>query len=160
MLVPKFRHNYDITIPEDLVEEIGRTRGYDTIQVAPLLAEVKTPIRNLSRELEKKCKTFFSGSLGYHEVFNYSFQSLKENELDGDPKLSVKIKNEMPEEQSFLRNSLLPSLLKIFEPIRIVLGRLRFLNLAGRILIFRSRKTKRNFCRLRFRMTEKVPNRI
>ncbi|EMJ97666.1 phenylalanine--tRNA ligase subunit beta [Leptospira alstonii] len=112
VLVPKFRHNYDITIPEDLVEEIGRTRGYDTIQVAPLLAEVKTPIRNLSRELEKKCKTFFSGSLGYHEVFNYSFQSLKENELDGDPKLSVKIKNEMPEEQSFLRNSLLPSLLK------------------------------------------------
>ncbi|TGL64418.1 phenylalanine--tRNA ligase subunit beta [Leptospira kmetyi] len=112
VLVPKFRHNYDVTIPEDLVEEIGRTRGYDTIQVAPLLAEVKTPIRNLSRELERKCKNFFAGSLGYHEVFNYSFQSLKENELDGDPKLSVKIKNEMPEEQSVLRNSLLPSLLK------------------------------------------------
>lgn len=112
VLVPKFRHNYDVTIPEDLVEEIGRTRGYDTIQVSPLLAEVKTPIRNLSRELERKCKTFFAGSLGYREVFNYSFQSLKENELDGDPKLSVKIKNEMPEEQSVLRNSLLPSLLK------------------------------------------------
>ncbi|WP_061218705.1 phenylalanine--tRNA ligase subunit beta [Leptospira weilii] len=112
VLVPKFRHNYDVTIPEDLVEEIGRTRGYDTIQVAPLLAEVKTPIRNLSRELEKKCKVFFAGNLGYHEVFNYSFQSPRENELDGDPKFSVKIKNEMPEEQSVLRNSLLPSLLK------------------------------------------------
>ncbi|MCG6191887.1 phenylalanine--tRNA ligase subunit beta [Leptospira sp. FAT2] len=112
VLVPKFRHNYDVTIPEDLVEEIGRTRGYDTIQVTPLLAEVKTPIRNLSRELERKCKTFFAGTLGYHEVYNYSFQSLKENELDGDAKLSVKIKNEMPEEQSVLRNSLLPSLLK------------------------------------------------
>ncbi|WP_061205797.1 phenylalanine--tRNA ligase subunit beta [Leptospira santarosai] len=111
-LVPKFRHNYDVTVPEDLVEEIGRTRGYDTIQVTPLLAEVKTPIRNSNRELERKCKTFFSIGLGYHEVYNYSFQALKENELDGDVKLSVKIKNEMPEEQSALRNSLLPSLLK------------------------------------------------
>ncbi|MBE8401614.1 phenylalanine--tRNA ligase subunit beta [Leptospira borgpetersenii] len=111
-LVPKFRHNYDVTIPEDLVEEIGRTRGYDTIQVTPLLAEIKTPIRNLSRELERKCKTFFSVGLGYHEVYNYSFQALKENELDGDVELSVKIRNEMPEEQSVLRNSLISSLLK------------------------------------------------
>ncbi|MBE0303093.1 phenylalanine--tRNA ligase subunit beta [Leptospira interrogans] len=112
VLVPKFRHNYDVTIPEDLVEEIGRTKGYDTIQVSPLLAEVKTPIRNLNRELERKCKTFFAIALKYHEVFNYSFQSYKDNEFSGDPKLSVKIKNEMPEEQSVLRNSLLPSLLK------------------------------------------------
>lgn len=112
VLVPKFRHNYDVTIPEDLAEEIGRTRGYDTIQVTPLLAQVKTPIRNLSRELERKCKTYFAGSLGYHEVYNYSFQSLKENTVDGDVQASVKIKNEMPEEQSVLRNSLLPSLLK------------------------------------------------
>ncbi|MDV6234250.1 phenylalanine--tRNA ligase subunit beta [Leptospira ellisii] len=126
VLVPKFRHNYDVTIPEDLVEEIGRTRGYDTIQVAPVLAEVRTPIRNLSRELERKCKTFFAGTLGYNEVYNYSFQSLRENSLDGNPSLSVKIKNEMPEEQSVLRNSLLPSLLKNvrtnqdrFETIRI-----------------------------------------
>lgn len=112
VLVPKFRHNYDVTIPEDLVEEIGRTRGYDTIQVAPVLAEVKTPIRNLGRELERKLKTFFSGNLGFHEVYNYSFQSLKDNTFDGDPKLSVKIKNEMPEEQAVLRNSMLPSLLR------------------------------------------------
>ncbi len=110
--VPKYRHNYDITIPEDIVEEIGRTLGYASIPVRPLSSDVRPPTRNFSRELERLLKRSFSQILGYNEVFNYSYASFKDNSFESDPKDAIKILNTMPEEQGYLRTSLYPSLLK------------------------------------------------
>ncbi|WP_411823988.1 phenylalanine--tRNA ligase subunit beta [Leptospira sp. 'Mane'] len=111
--VPKFRQNYDVTIPEDLVEEIGRTIGYASIPVQPLALAVETPIRNPLRELERRTKTFFANNLTFHEVYNYSFSSLKESQIEGEKEESILgIANEMPEEHSVLRTSLLPGLIK------------------------------------------------
>lgn len=112
VLVPKYRHNYDITIPEDIVEEIGRTLGYASIPVRPLASDVKPPARNFSRELEKHLKRTFSQILGYNEVFNYSYASSKDNSFEEEVKDSIKILNAMPDEQAYLRTSLYPSLLK------------------------------------------------
>ncbi|PJZ69895.1 phenylalanine--tRNA ligase subunit beta [Leptospira perolatii] len=110
--VPKFRHNYDITIPEDLVEEVGRSLGYDSIPLQPLFAEVKTPAINRERELERLLKNQFANMLGFNEVYNYSFSSKPDNSIEGPKFEAIEIKNSMPEEQSFLRASLYPSLLK------------------------------------------------
>jgi phenylalanyl-tRNA synthetase beta chain len=111
--VPRFRHNYDVTIEEDLVEEIGRTIGYASIPVKPISLAVETPIRNPLRELERKIKGFFSSSLQFHEVFNYSFSSEKESMIEGaDQKSILGIANEMPPEHSVLRTSLFPGLIK------------------------------------------------
>lgn len=110
--VPKYRQNYDITIPEDLVEEIGRSLGYASIPIRPLAAEVKPPAQNKARELERLLKRQFSQVLGYNEVFNYSYASGSDNLVEGKPEDFVKIMNAMPEEQAFLRTSIFPSLLK------------------------------------------------
>ncbi|TGK06935.1 phenylalanine--tRNA ligase subunit beta [Leptospira semungkisensis] len=112
VLVPKYRHNYDITIPEDIVEEIGRSLGYASIPVRPLSSDVRPPTRNFSRELERLLKRTFSQNLGYNEVFNYSYASAKDNSFEIESKDSIKILNAMPEEQAYLRTSLYPSLLK------------------------------------------------
>ncbi|MDF3819829.1 phenylalanine--tRNA ligase subunit beta [Leptospira sp. 96542] len=113
VIVPKFRQNYDVTIPEDLVEEIGRTIGYASIQTTPVSLAVETPIRNPLRELEKKIKTYFSLELGFHEVYNYSFFSKSDSDLEKEyQKTILKIANEMPDEHSFLRTSLYPGLIK------------------------------------------------
>lgn len=110
--VPKYRHNYDITIPEDIVEEIGRTIGYTSIPVRPLTSDVRPPTRNFSRELERLLKRSFSTILGYNEVFNYSYASFQDVSFQSDSKEAVKILNTMPDEQAYLRTSLYPSLLK------------------------------------------------
>ncbi|TGN20863.1 phenylalanine--tRNA ligase subunit beta [Leptospira idonii] len=111
--VPKFRHNYDVTIPEDLVEEIGRTIGYASISTLPLSLAVETPIRNPLRELERRVKAFFSANLSFHEVYNYSFSSLSDSGIEGAKENTIlAIANEMPEEHSVMRASLFPGLIK------------------------------------------------
>ncbi|MDZ4727993.1 MAG: phenylalanine--tRNA ligase subunit beta [Leptospira sp.] len=111
--VPKFRHNYDVTIEEDLVEEIGRTIGYASIPIKPISLAVETPIRNPLRELERKIKNIFSSELSFHEVYNYSFSSPKDALMEGESRGTVLgIANEMPEEHSVLRVSLLPGLIR------------------------------------------------
>lgn len=111
--VPFFRKNYDVTIPEDLVEEIGRTIGYASIQTQPLLLSLETPIENEFRTWEKKWKTALALRMGYHEVFNYSFASPQEARFEYDRPDSdiVFLQNEMPEEHSVLRTSIYPSLI-------------------------------------------------
>lgn len=112
--VPFYRQNYDVTLPEDLVEEIGRTIGYASIPRTPLLFPVQTPIRNLTRDWEKKIRTALANGSGFHEVFHYNFASPEdvrfENQI-GDEDV-VRIQNEMPVEQSLLRTSIYPSLLR------------------------------------------------
>lgn len=114
VLVPRYRQNYDITIPEDIVEEIGRTIGYHKIPIKSLEFPVETPIPNSMRELERKWRQYLTNGLGFFEVYNYSFQSpedarFEEEFKDGD---IVSIQNEMPIHQSVMRTSIYPSLLK------------------------------------------------
>lgn len=111
--VPRHRHNYDVTIEEDLVEEIGRTIGYASIPIKPLSLAIEALIRNPLRELERKIKAHFASTMQFHEVLNYSFSSEKESMMEGiDPKTILAIANEMPPEHSVLRSSLLPGLIK------------------------------------------------
>lgn len=123
---PWFRHNYDITIPEDIVEEIGRTIGYAKIKPDHLISEVRPPIKNVTRELEKKLKIFFSSNMHFNEVYNYSFCSENDLSFENDEIDGIKVQNEMPIEFSHLRTTIYPSLLKNldvnadrFESIRI-----------------------------------------
>jgi len=111
--VPRFRHNYDVTIEEDLVEEIGRTIGYASIPTKPISLSVETPMRNPLRELERKIKSYFSSTLLFHEVFNYSFSSESESVLEGAaPESILSIANEMPREHSVMRASMFPGLIR------------------------------------------------
>lgn len=114
VLVPTYRKNYDVTIEEDLVEEIGRTIGYASIDIIPLSLSLVTPIPNELRDLEKRIRSTLSLRLGYHEVFNYSFASPEDARFEGDREDSsiVILKNEMPAEHSVLRTSIYPSILR------------------------------------------------
>ena len=146
--VPWYRHNYDVTIAEDIVEEVGRTAGYGKIKPDHLVFETRPPKRNLSRELERKTKQIFSLHLNYHEVFNYSFCSQQDLDFEGKQD-GVKISNEMPQEYSWLRTSIYPSLLgnvstnadrfdtvRVFETGRTYLGQKNSLPLESKWLGF------------------------
>ncbi len=110
--VPKFRQNYDITIEEDIVEEVGRSLGYAAIEYKPILSETKPKILNSRRGLERKIKTYLVHEFRFNEVFNYSFVSEMDNEFESENSGSLKIANQMPDEFSHLRTSTYPSILK------------------------------------------------
>jgi phenylalanyl-tRNA synthetase beta chain len=108
--VPSWRATKDISIPEDLVEEIGRMVGYASIvPQAPAVQSEPTP-RNLQHEQQRAIRAAMVGQ-GFTEVSNYSFIS------DADAAMFVEwtgtllqVSNPIVAEQKYLRTSLLPGI--------------------------------------------------
>ncbi len=112
--VPTYRATKDIAIAEDIVEEIGRVYGYDNITpVAPKL-DVKPLAEDPKHILRKKLKEVFSVTLGFKEVYNYSFNGTEQLEkLDFKIENHVKLRNPLSKDQEYLRISLIPNMLDL-----------------------------------------------
>lgn len=110
--VPDYRSQYDVTIKEDLVEEVGRTIGYGNIELTPVNSSILPAKLNNSRTLERELKKIFSYHLNYNEVYNYSFISKEQLLFEEDSINILEIKNAMPKEYQYLRTSLYPGLLQ------------------------------------------------
>jgi len=110
--VPHYRSQYDVTIKEDLVEEVGRTIGYGNIELTPVNASILPAKLNNSRTLERELKKIFSYHLNYNEIYSYSFISKEQLFFEDDSIYPLGIKNVMPKEYQYLRTSLYPGLLQ------------------------------------------------
>lgn len=103
----------DIHIKEDIIEEIGRLRGFDNIPLdfpkRPFIGAEENPLLGL----KSKIRDILSGRVAAHEILTYSFVSkkLQENALE-DPEDSYKIVNSISPELQCFRQSLVPSLLE------------------------------------------------
>jgi len=105
---PLWRH--DISIWQDLAEEIGRVVGYDKIAPVSLDRTQKLIKTNYYRLEDIKDKLIDSG---YCETINYPF--LSENDLFSAGLKSsdlLEVANPLQPENRLLRNSLIPGLLK------------------------------------------------
>ncbi len=114
--VPSWR--LDVSLPEDLVEEVARIRGYDTIPATlPALSESLTP-EPTQVEVERRVRDALAG-VGFDEVVNFSFVDpgllplVTERALEalGTPVEAVMLKNPLSPQQSAMRTSLYASLL-------------------------------------------------
>jgi phenylalanyl-tRNA synthetase beta chain len=72
--VPTWRATKDIAMPEDLVEEVGRMIGYDSIEPTPPLVPCSPSFDPPEREFLRAVKLLLTAR-GYTEVSNYSFIS-------------------------------------------------------------------------------------
>lgn len=136
--VPSWRP--DVTIEEDLIEEIARLYGYDeipaTLPYGATHTGVLTPLQRIRRKIEERL-----AMRGLSEVVNYSFTRQKVFDLLGldaaDPRRqTVPLQNPLSEDLAVMRTELLSGLLddvaanrrrdvsdiRIFEHGRIFLG--------------------------------------
>lgn len=122
--IPTFRR--DLSIPEDLIEEIGRIYGFGRIPAKVPYVLAAPPEKNLEVFWEERCKDIMKEA-GFSEVYNYSFISEKDikNCYFAQRNL-IEVKNPISIEQKYLRPSLIPGLLnnlkknlKNFSDIRI-----------------------------------------
>ena len=110
--VPTFRATKDITIKQDIIEEVGRIYGYDQIPTSLPNQSNQLPTPNKSKNLENNIRTLLEG-LNFHETINYSFYSHKDiNNTLLDNNHHILLKNYLSEEQTHMRTSLLPGLCK------------------------------------------------
>ena len=110
----------DIHIKEDVIEEVGRLRGYDNIPLnlplRPFIGADKNPMFELKREL----RSILADRLNANEVLTYSFVSKDLQEKVGeDVAESYEIVNSISPELQVFRQSITPSLIdKMYENIR------------------------------------------
>ena len=103
-------HRYDVSMEEDIIEEIARIYGYNRFESKLPHTEISTPRRNTYEGFLRKIRTLFS-SLGLNEVINYTFLDEGTNSLFSASK-PVLIKNPIAQDMSEMRKSILPSLFK------------------------------------------------
>ena len=108
-VVPSWRQ--DISIEEDLVEEIVRSRGYDAIpETLPRLA-LETPALPPEAVATARVRDALEAA-GFSEVVNFSFVAPGELAAFDPAARPVLLKNAISAELSVMRTSLLPSLLR------------------------------------------------
>jgi phenylalanyl-tRNA synthetase beta chain len=110
--IPTFR--LDISIPEDLIEEIGRVYGYQRIPAVFPTASLIPPKRNEEIFWENMIKNILKET-GLTEVYNYSFISQEDAgiyQLKNNKSALIEIKNPVSIEQKYLRPNLIINLLK------------------------------------------------
>ncbi|HAT71923.1 MAG TPA: phenylalanine--tRNA ligase subunit beta [Elusimicrobia bacterium] len=107
--VPSYR--LDIESVWDAAEEIARYIGYDVIPAVsrmPMLPSSVTPQWAVTAEIKNTL-----AALGFSEVYNYDFVSVKEMQACGlDAASAVELKNPLSSDYQFMRLTLLPGLLK------------------------------------------------
>ena len=104
----------DINIPEDLIEEISRIEGYDTIPATPLSGTIPEWKPNNYLEFLDDIIDLCS-SLGFNEVINYSADSLNNlkyfcSEMNEDE--FIKILNPMSSEVEYMKPTLKSGMIK------------------------------------------------
>jgi phenylalanyl-tRNA synthetase beta chain len=108
--VPSWRATKDVSVKDDLVEEVGRMIGYDSIAPRPPAVLTTVPPSNPERAFHAHARGVFADQ-GFTEVYNYSFVAEADAEAFGmDPVEHMTVANPIAPNQSLLRMSLLPEL--------------------------------------------------
>ncbi len=111
--VPSFRATKDIEGEDDIIEEVARIYGYENIPAILPELPARLPQEHTERFLKHQSRDIISLGLGFNEVSNYSFyseQDFKNAKLE--EKDHVKLLNFLSQDQTHMRTSLLPNMLK------------------------------------------------
>lgn len=102
----------DITIEEDLIEEVGRIYGVDNIVGTLPLFESSPGYKNKKKRTVKDKMV----SLGLNEVVTYSLINVKDVfKFTNDEFGLIKVESPMTEDHEVLRHSIINSLLEVYE---------------------------------------------
>lgn len=110
--VPSYRP--DVSLPEDIAEEVLRVRGYETVAARPprleFVPDPTTPADQRSRQIEKLKLAFVEQ--GFCEAVNFAFVSKSMNDRWGGKgaPLAVELQNPLNEEFTTMKTSLIGGL--------------------------------------------------
>jgi phenylalanyl-tRNA synthetase beta chain len=108
--VPSWRATKDVSVADDLVEEVGRMIGYESIPPTPPAVHSTVPPDFPERTYLRRLRAFLTAR-GFTEVYNYSFLSEEQVRQFGfDPAEHVRVLNPIAANQSLMRTSLLPGI--------------------------------------------------
>ncbi len=107
---PPFR--FDLTLEEDLIEEVARVIGYERLPTTPPLAPITAKIRPEAKRGPFALRRLIA-QRGYQETINFSFVEERwEHELAGNAN-PIKLLNPIASQMNVMRSSLVGSLVSV-----------------------------------------------
>ena len=104
-------YRFDLTLEEDLIEEVTRIVGYNQLPTTPPLAPITARLPSESRRSRFAVRRLLA-ALGYQETINFSFvEESWERELAGNAN-PIQLLNPIASQMSVMRSSLMGSLLQ------------------------------------------------
>lgn len=133
-VIPPSYRQFDIRIPEDIVEEVARIYGYHNLPSNLMQGAIPVADRPIETKkdipIENKIKNLLKG-WSFTEEYNYSFISRSLIEQAGlNVKNHIKLSNPLTEEIEYMRLSLVPSLLKNISENQSFSGNLKLFELS------------------------------
>ncbi|MDR2168913.1 MAG: phenylalanine--tRNA ligase subunit beta [Planctomycetaceae bacterium] len=111
---PPFRSEKDISIPEDIIEEVLRIYGYDNIPPVTPLLQLRPLFVEKRMKLEHKIQKLLTAGHGFLEVHNYVWFNDAWLKLIGfDAGKTLELRNPVSPETTKLRTTLIPNLLAL-----------------------------------------------
>ncbi len=109
--VPYYRATRDISIPDDLVEEVGRVYGYENIPECPPLIESSASRTIPIKAFENRVRDLLAGA-GFSEAYNYSFMDGETaKRLGYSTAEAASLLNPIDSNQDLMRTTLVPGML-------------------------------------------------
>ena len=104
-------YRFDLSIEEDLIEEVVRVIGYDKLPVTPPLAPITAKLRPEAQRSRFALRRL-AAALGYQETINFSFvEAAWERDLAGNS-APIRLLNPIASQMGVMRSSLFGSLLQ------------------------------------------------
>lgn len=114
--VPSWRATKDISIAEDIVEEVVRIIGYENVPSTLPTFSITPPRQNAVKVLERQIKELLALEQNFTETYNYSFESPEWlQKLGVNTSLHLELANPIAKDRPLIRRSLIPNLLENVE---------------------------------------------
>ena len=101
--------SYDLTIEADLVEELARLVGYDSLPQLSL-----SPVYKKSELNSQSHLSDLLSAKGFNEIISYSFISRDDHDLFGERVAALEVKNPISQNMSVMRTNLVSGLVSTF----------------------------------------------
>jgi len=113
VVTPTWRSTGDISIPDDIVEEVARLHGYENFEPAPIVTAFEGPINQPGIDIDRRIREYLANRCGMNEVYTYPWISDEYigAVLSGNEGMLELIAPPSPDER-YIRSSLLPNLCK------------------------------------------------
>ena len=109
---PSYR--FDLSLEEDLIEEVARIIGYEKLPTTPPLAPITARLRAEAQRSSFAVRRELA-ALGYQETINFSFvEAAWEQQLAGNAQ-PIQLLNPIASQLSVMRSSLMGSLLQVLK---------------------------------------------
>ena len=111
--VPSWRATGDISLPEDILEEIARLHGFENFEAVPISTTFENAINQIDLSIDRKIREYLAFRCGMQEIFTYPWVNIKYLQaIHSSTDKMLSLSTPPSPDEKYIRTSHIPNLCK------------------------------------------------